>query len=516
MLALRADLVDISRQPDESTAQRRFVRGRREIMLRLTAIFIAICVVLIAASLGAVGYLVFGLTVAEASIVALTAMTALALYNTVTSRLRDRNDVGDQITDLSRGTADLARQVAELGRRVIAVEHQEAARRTRSANDPLASEIGELGVLIKQLAETVATHDARFADLQAVPVALAPAPIESPRLAPAASPPLPAEPVKSEPAKSDATRPEPVMSEPAVFSPIALEPAAVEAPPAPPELPATGPLKGKSADEIVAILKSAIDNNRIDLYLQPVVTLPQRKVRYYEAMTRLRTEDGTLILPSDFLAHAEKSGLIPRIDNVQLFRCVQVLRRLLLKIREIGLFCNVSVQTLNDPDVYRQFSEFLEANRALSSSLMLEFTQSALRDIGPLEQESLASLIALGFRFSMDHVTDLRIGPRDLSDLGVRFVKIPAALLLSKAGAAADIHAADLSDLLGRHGVSLIAERIEAEASVVDLLDYDVRFGQGFLFSPPRPVRAEALQGTVAEAARPASEPLGLAARAAI
>ena len=30
---------------------------------------------------------------------------------------------------------------------------------------------------------------------------------------------------------------------------------------------------------------------------------------------------------------------------------------------------------------------------------------------------------------------------------------------------------------------------------VVDLLDYDVRFGQGFLFSPPRPVRAEALQG---------------------
>ena len=41
----------------------------------------------------------------------------------------------------------------------------------------------------------------------------------------------------------------------------------------------------------------------------------------------------------------------------------------------------------------------------------------------------------------------------------------------------------------------MIAERIETETTVVDLLDYDVRFGQGFLFSPPRPVRAEALQG---------------------
>jgi cyclic-di-GMP phosphodiesterase TipF (flagellum assembly factor) len=499
MLALRAALVDISRQPGESTALRRFVRGRRDIMLRLTAIFIAICVVLIAASLGAVGYLVFGLTVAEASIVALTAMTALALYNTVTSRLRDRSDFGEQIADLSRGTADLARQVAELGRRVIAVEHQEAARRTRNPSDPLAAEIGELGVLIKQLAETVATHDARLADLQANPVVLAPAPIESPKLAPAAAP-VPAEPVAPAP----------------VSAPVAAEPAAVEKPAAPPELPATGPLKGKSADEIAAILKSAIDNNRVDLYLQPVVTLPQRKVRFYEAMTRLRTEDGTLILPSDFLAHAEKSGLIPRIDNVQLFRCVQVLRRLLLKNREIGLFCNVSALTLNDPDVYRQFFDFLEANRALSSSLTLEFTQGALRDMGPLEQESLAALIGLGFRFSMDHVTDLRIGPRDLSDLGIRFVKIPAPLLLSKTGAAADIHAADLSDLLGRHGVSLIAERIETEAAVVDLLDYDVRFGQGFLFSPPRPVRAEALQGSAADTARSAAEAVGLPARAAI
>jgi cyclic-di-GMP phosphodiesterase TipF (flagellum assembly factor) len=38
---------------------------------------------------------------------------------------------------------------------------------------------------------------------------------------------------------------------------------------------------------------------------------------------------------------------------------------------------------------------------------------------------------------------------------------------------------------------------------VVDLLDYDVRFGQGFLFSPPRPVRAEALHGTAVEPIKP-------------
>ncbi len=113
-----------------------------------------------------------------------------------------------------------------------------------------------------------------------------------------------------------------------------------------------------------------------------------------------------------------------------------------------------------------------------------------------MENESLAALAERGFRFSLDNVTDLRFEPRELATRGFRFIKIPANLLLNRAsGAAADIHPADLADLLGRFGIDLIAEKIESEGSVVDLLDYDLRFGQGFLFSPPRPVRAEALQG---------------------
>jgi cyclic-di-GMP phosphodiesterase TipF (flagellum assembly factor) len=116
--------------------------------------------------------------------------------------------------------------------------------------------------------------------------------------------------------------------------------------------------------------------------------------------------------------------------------------------------------------------------------------------MGPIEEECVASLADLGFRFSMDHITDLRMEPRELAERGFRFVKVPAALLLSRTTAPqGDIHPADFSDLLGRFGIDLIAERIESEGTVVDLLDYDVRFGQGFLFSPPRPVRTEVLQG---------------------
>ena len=146
--------------------------------------------------------------------------------------------------------------------------------------------------------------------------------------------------------------------------------------------------------------------------------------------------------------------------------------------------------------MFKEITDFLEANRVLAPYLVFEFAQNAVRAMGPIEEECIAALADLGFRFSMDHVTDLRMEPRELAERGFRFVKVPAALLLSRAMAPqGDIHPADFSDLLGRFGIDLIAERIESEGTVVDLLDYDVRFGQGFLFSPPRPVRTEVLQG---------------------
>src|SRR5665213_4006894 len=90
----------------------------------------------------------------------------------------------------------------------------------------------------------------------------------------------------------------------------------------------TSPSSVRSRDAIVDLIGKAVDANRIDLYLQPVVTLPQRKVRYYEALSRLRTEDGDVVPAVEFIDIAESAGLMPRIDNLLLFRCVQVTRRL--------------------------------------------------------------------------------------------------------------------------------------------------------------------------------------------
>jgi cyclic-di-GMP phosphodiesterase TipF (flagellum assembly factor) len=442
-------------------------------MIRISTIFVAICMVLIAASLGMVLYSLAGLKAPEAAIAALAAFTFLILYNAVSMRLKDRSDVGTQIADLSRGTADLARQVAEFGRRLAALEAKTTSNESlvNSRVDPLAGEISELGTLMNQLAISVAGHDEALAELAKLTAAV-PANETVPTriallkqdvsIAPAAEPP------KHEAAIAPASH--------------ADEPA------------------GASA-QLAHTVKAAVEANRIDLYLQPIVTLPQRKVRYYEVVSRLRDDNDRILKAAEFVAMAELEGLMPRVDNQVMLRCVQVLRRLLVRNKDIGLFCNMSAATLRDTVIFSQCLDFLDANRALAPSFVLEFKQSTFRNLGPLESEHLAALAQRGFHFSIDNVTDLRIEPRDLADRGVRFVKVPASLLLDQNRiSTSDIHPADLSDLLGRFGIDLVAERIEGERAVVDLLDYDVRYGQGFLFAPPRPLRADAGPGGVSDA----------------
>ena len=422
--------------------------------------------VLIAASLGAVLYLAFAFDMRTAGLIALAALVGMALFNTINARLSDRRRVGDQIADLSRGTADLARQVAEMGRQLNAMETRvdKTVNRAQASVEPLAAEMGELGTLVRQIADTVAAHAAALQRQGAVvPAAVSTAP--QPAVVPAAEGAL-------------------NLSESDTVS-------------------GGRRFQGLAREDIAELIGKAIDEDRIDLYLQPIVTLPQRKVRYYEAMSRLRTEDGDVIPAGDFIEFAEMVGLMPKIDNLLAFRCVQVTRRLQLKSRDVGLFCNINAATLTDPGYFKQFLDFMDANRALAGSLTFEFAQSAYRTFGPIEHESLAALAERGFRFSMDHVEDLRIEPKELADHSFRFLKVPARVLLNRAAAQSDIHPADLADLLARSGIDLIAERIESESMVLDLLDYDVRFGQGFLFSPPRPVRSEALKPGAAAAGKP-------------
>ncbi len=254
-----------------------------------------------------------------------------------------------------------------------------------------------------------------------------------------------------------------------------------------PELPEAADTAGIGDAEMLEIVSQAIEAGRVDLYLRPTVTLPERTPRYLEAFTRIRTKTDSLIRPRSYLPAAESAGMMPLIDNVLLVKSVQTLRRLSTSSRIKGVFCNVSTSTLLDPEFFPELVEFMEENSGLCENLIFEVSQSATSGFGATEFGAFETLAALGYGFSLDHVVDFDLDFVGLRDRAFRFVKVGAPTLLG-AKESGPFSAADMKRALDDFDIKLIVEEVEDEDTVARLLERGIEFAQGDLFGKPKPM----------------------------
>jgi cyclic-di-GMP phosphodiesterase TipF (flagellum assembly factor) len=261
----------------------------------------------------------------------------------------------------------------------------------------------------------------------------------------------------------------------------------------------------ETTTELLETVRLALTENRVDLFLQPVVALPQRRTVFYESFSRLRDKRGRVMMPAEYLEVAEPDGLVSVIDNLLLFRCVQIVRRLARQDRKVGIFCNISLSSLSDEAFFPQFREFMAENRDLSGALIFELGQDSFEARGPVAARNMALLTELGFRFSLDKVTNLDLDFQELAQADVRYLKIGADVLLDQLldvegrtslRSLRDLDAADFADLARRYGVDIIAEKVESERHVIDVLELNIAYGQGHLFGEPRAIRDSVLTAT--------------------
>jgi cyclic-di-GMP phosphodiesterase TipF (flagellum assembly factor) len=269
--------------------------------------------------------------------------------------------------------------------------------------------------------------------------------------------------------------------------------------------PNVTPLNPTAARGPMDLVRDALMENRVELYLQPIVQLPQRKTAFYEGFTRLKDANGRLILPQEFIPAAEQAGLMSTIDNVLLFRCVQIVRKLMKQDRRVGIFCNISPSALADEQFFPQFLDFMREHRDLAGSVIFEIPQDAYENRTSIEARAMAKLVDLGFRFSIDRVTNTEIDLPDLERSGVRYVKISAMTITEQiiirglrphSAITREIAAADIAAVFQRYGIDMIAERIESEDTVLEILDLDIPYGQGHLFGTPRAIKESLMEET--------------------
>jgi cyclic-di-GMP phosphodiesterase TipF (flagellum assembly factor) len=368
-----------------------------------------------------------------------------------------------------------------LAKRLFQLEHRLAHSAQRSTDPALSStvaevtgEIGLLGGIIRELAETVAAQDRDVADLKSK--------LEQVEV----RPPPPARPTP--PSFQPPPIPHP---EPSLLPSTRKEPAAPDA----------------EALRAAAILQ-AFEADRLELHLQPIVSLPQRKVRFYEALARLRLPDETILVPAEFLPLLERSGHSAEFDRRVIGRGLAIARHLMARGSEAIISINLSPRSVEEAGFLRSVTRIVDAYPDTIGRIVFELSQRCWRTLDAERAGALAALRDKGVPFALDRATDLRLDPLALADRGVRFVKLPADLMIAaERNKGLDIEVSDLASVLRRAGIKLVAERVEREEIVPDLIDLDVPLAQGFVFAAPRAVRTEVLGAPVqGEASAPAAE----------
>lgn len=251
-------------------------------------------------------------------------------------------------------------------------------------------------------------------------------------------------------------------------------------------MPRPQPESDPAADEeLLDKVREALSADRVDLYLQPIVSLPQRKTRHYQCFAMIRLPDGSIIPTETYKAVAERAGLMATIDNMLLVKCVQLVRRARRQKHPVGFFCGIAGETLRDREFFADFLAFMRENSDLAGHLMFGLTQHDVYRLDPRTENELEQLAKIGFRFSMEETTNLDLFVADLSKKGFRFIKVEADALLAKLPRDGDPRV--LKRALDPGAIDLIVGNIDTESKLLDLLDYAIDFGQGTLFGAPRP-----------------------------
>ncbi|MGI9405773.1 MAG: EAL domain-containing protein [Hyphomicrobiaceae bacterium] len=265
------------------------------------------------------------------------------------------------------------------------------------------------------------------------------------------------------------------------------------------ELQAQPPL----LDPVGQAIRSAADRGIVDIYLQPILSIDDRKVRYFEVLGRIQGHGNQIIAAEEHTDLSRSIGALALLDRAILVRSARLLRKLAERRQAQPLFCNISRESLGDPNFMREFVEFMGGFRDIAPYLIFEMEQTALTSVDATMKSSIHALTSMGFRLSIDQVRNVEHSLTLGKEFDFSFLKLPLGTFLAgqdqsdaRARALA-IHAAARDN-----GLTLIVDQIERKDQLAAVVSAGANLGQGYLFSEPKPllpqVAAEVADATAA------------------
>ncbi|GBF59420.1 cyclic di-GMP phosphodiesterase PdeB [Candidatus Phycosocius bacilliformis] len=236
-------------------------------------------------------------------------------------------------------------------------------------------------------------------------------------------------------------------------------------------------------DPEALMLKSALADNRMCLFRQPIISSADNQVVRWECLSRLIQVDGRIVGPVEFIPAAERAGLVGELDIETLNLALSALTR----EQDTQLAINVSAGTIADAAACGDYLEILGHNQAISNRLTVEITESiAIHDLDAAARFG-QSVRSAGARLALDDFGEGHTSFRSIRALPLDEIKIDGAYVQnieSRDDSRAFVIAID--QLARGLGMETVAERVETAEEAEALREIGVIGQQGYFYGKPR------------------------------
>jgi len=232
-------------------------------------------------------------------------------------------------------------------------------------------------------------------------------------------------------------------------------------------------------------IKAALMANRFRLVQQPIASLVGEDRPMFDLLVRMLDDAGQEVLPTEFLAAAERTDLMKNIDRW----IVGAAMSFCAAKKPHRVFVRLSRDSMHDQTLGTWLQQQLKASGVEPSRIVVEITEEMVHE-QPREARSLQGLLsALGVEFAVEHFGASGDAAALLHRLPVNYVKIDGALMQGLANdRPLQERVKALVDVAREHGVTTIAERVEDANTMAVLWQLGIEFIQGYFVNSPEQV----------------------------
>ncbi len=240
-------------------------------------------------------------------------------------------------------------------------------------------------------------------------------------------------------------------------------------------------------NNIKRALENAIDNETVEIFLQPIMNAKDFSLAGAEVLSRIRLEDGTIISPARFIPIAEKNGRINQLGKLVFRKCCHLLND--KRIQDLNLsFINVNLSPIQfmRSDLDESLTCFAQDAGADVNFIHLEITEESMIDDSLMEKQ-ITTLTKKGFKFVLD---DYGKGYSNMSRLRKTpfiNIKLDMSIVWDYCGKP-DLLLPTEIKAFNEVGFEITAEGIETEDMAKTMRDIGCTYLQGFYFSKPLPI----------------------------